>query len=127
MADFERADVKMKKKMFIALLTATCILSACGRQESFTDDELRKEAAAVEGYLAGKYPEHEFDVRVEESVHGGTGLPEYIDMDRYATDENGVEFNVYYSFDQDDPVMFQLFLKHYSDNYEKKRRQVWEQ
>ncbi len=111
-----------KKTAFILMFTTMCVLLACGRKESFTDEELKDEAAAVEGYLEKKYPDHKFDVRVETGVHGGTGLPEYIDMDRYATDENGVEFNVFYTFDPDDPVMFQFFLKHYSDNYEEMRK-----
>ena len=112
----------MKKKLIYILMITLVVgsLTAC-RREAYTESQLNDMVEKADHYLEKKYPEHDFTVTAEDELYNDMGIPAHYELKIKAEDENGKEFTVWYSFSQDDPLIMQFFIKHWSDNYDEKQ------
>jgi hypothetical protein len=82
----------------VAVLTVMC-LTGCVRQEPYTQRELENEKYFVELYLQEKYPDHEFDVVVDdyyvEASDGDIPHTAGYRLDIHAYDENGDRLDIF--------------------------------
>ncbi len=112
----------MKKKLTYILMITLVVgsLTACQR-EPYSENELNSEAKKAESYLEKKYPGHTFTVTAENDQRGGAGVPTSYAIVLKAEDENGTSFKVTHTFDSDDPLIMQFFVKHWDDDYDEKQ------